>query len=93
MKSGERGHNPFTDEPVKRARVAVVDDHLLIGRLVVGLLERAGYTASLAFGDNLDATWAKVEQIAPELLLLDFDLGPLQSSMEILQKAHRALKP
>jgi DNA-binding NarL/FixJ family response regulator len=74
-------------EPVRRAQVAVIDDHLLVGRLVVRLLERAGYTAALAFEATLDKTWATVVQVAPELLLLDFDLGPQQSSMELLERA------
>jgi len=82
-----RGGNPFVDVPLKRAQVAVIDDHLLVGRLVVGLLERAGYEAALAFGDNLDETWANVCSISPELLLLDFELGPNQSSFEILERA------
>jgi len=87
VKSGDRSHNPFSVEPLRRAQVAVVDDHLLIGRLVVSLLERAGYTASLAFGATADETWAEVEQVAPEFLLLDFDLGLQQSSLEILRRA------
>jgi DNA-binding NarL/FixJ family response regulator len=85
--SGDRSHNPFIVESVRPAQIAVVDDHLLIGRLVVGLLERAGYTASLAFGATDDETWAAVQQVAPELLLLDFDLGQQHSALEILRRA------
>ena len=85
--SGDLGRNPFVVDPLPRAQVAVVDDHVLVGRLVVGLLERAGYTAALAYGDSLEETWAAVEQVSPELLLLDFDLGPQQSSMDVLRRA------
>lgn len=81
------GGNPFAAEPLARSQVAVVDDHVLVGRLVVGLLERAGYSAALALGESVEETWDKVQQIRPELILLDFDLGPHQSSFEILELA------
>jgi len=70
--------------------VAVVDDHLLVGRLVVGLVERAGYTAELAYRETEAETWKAVEGIAPDLILLDFDLGPHQSAVRILEQAHQA---
>lgn len=82
-----RGGNPFVDRPLERAQVAVIDDHILVGRLVVGLLERAGYTAALALGETIESTWANVRTIDPELVLLDFELGPSQSSFEILERA------
>lgn len=82
-----RGGNPFVERPRQRAQIAVIDDHVLVGRLVVGLLERAGYTASLALGETTESTWENVQAIDPELILLDFDLGPSQSSFEILQRA------
>lgn len=80
------GYNPFETGP-ERAQVAVVDDHVLVGRLVVGLLERAGYTAAHAFGETLDETWKLIELIQPEVILLDFDLGPLQSALALLERA------
>lgn len=73
-------------EPLKPSQVAVVDDHVLVGRLVVGLIERAGYSAELAFGDSIDATWANIVEVAPEFVLLDFDLGPGQSSHDLLER-------
>lgn len=79
--------NPFISEPVDRVRVAVVDDHVLVGRLVVGLIERAGFSAALAFGDSLEQTWDAIESMAAEFILLDFDLGPSQSSLELLARA------
>ena len=90
MGDSHRGSNPFVDKPLGRAQIAVVDDHVLVGRLVVGLLERAGYTAALALGETAEATWENVQTIAPDLVLLDFDLGPHQSSFEILQLAVEA---
>jgi len=84
---GPRGPNPFASKASSPVQVAVVDDHALVGRLVVSLLERAGYTAALAFGETAEETWALVEQLVPQFLLLDFGLGPTQSSMDILQRA------
>ncbi|NND02006.1 MAG: response regulator transcription factor [Acidimicrobiia bacterium] len=85
-----RGKNPFVERALQRAQVAVVDDHVLVGRLVVGLLERAGYSAALALGNSIEDTWANVVAIAPDILLLDFELGPNQSSFAILERAVEA---
>lgn len=82
--------NPFTTESIEPAQVAVVDDHLLVGRLVVGLIQGAGYSAELTFGDSVEDTWSLVMAAAPELILLDFDLGSMQSSFEILERAVEA---
>lgn len=79
--------NLFAQRAAKRADVAVVDDQLIVARLVVGLIERAGYSADVAYGETLELTWSRLEAIQPRLLLLDFDLGPHQSSFEILQRA------
>lgn len=84
---GSVGPNPFIAEAVSPVQVAVVDDHVLVGRLVVGLMERAGYTAALVYDETLEATWAAVELREPDLVLLDFDLGPGNSSFELLQRA------
>ncbi|MCP3975304.1 MAG: response regulator transcription factor [bacterium] len=85
--TGRAQANPFVSDPVERVQVAVADDHILIGRLVVGLIQRAGYTAELACGDSLEESWNAIERLAPEFLLLDFDLGPAQSSLELLRRA------
>ncbi len=77
----------FESTAVEAVQVVVVDDHVLIGRLVVGLLERAGYSAAHVFEETVDETWAGVAELVPQILLLDFDLGPRHSSAEILQRA------
>lgn len=84
---GRRGPNPFSSEPLVPVQVAVIDDHLLVGRLIVSLLERAGYTARHVYGDTLEATWANVRRAAPQLILLDFQLGPNQESLALLDLA------
>jgi len=76
--------------PATAFQVAVVDDHSLVGRLVVGLLERAGFTACLAFGRTTESTWEELAEMRPQLVLLDFDLGRDQSSLDILRRAVRA---
>ena len=81
------GLNPFDSRPTGPVQVVVVDDHALVGRLVVALLERAGYTAAHVFEDTVPATWAAIEVWRPELILLDFDLGPTHSAAEVLQRA------
>lgn len=85
--TGRAQANPFVSHPAQRVQVAVADDHVLIGRLVVGLIERAGYTAALAYGDSTEESWNAIEQLSPAFLLLDFDLGPTQSSLELLRRA------
>ncbi len=85
--TGRAMANPFVSDPVERVQVAVADDHVLVGRLVVGLIERAGFTAALAYGETLEETWAAIERLSPEFLLLDFELGPTQSSLELLNRA------
>lgn len=84
---GRSSDNPFVTEPPRPAQVAVVDDHVLVGRLVVSLVERAGYSCEFAFRETEDATWSAVMAVDPQLLLLDFDLGPGQSSTDVLTKA------
>lgn len=84
---GPVGPNPFTTEVVSPVQVVIVDDHVLIGRLVVGLMERAGYTAAHVYNETLGATWAEVKSRSPSLVLLDFDLGPGNSSFELLERA------
>jgi DNA-binding NarL/FixJ family response regulator len=70
--------------------VVVVDDHLLIGRLVVGLLERAGYSAAHAYAAATEETWDLVAGLSPQVLLLDFDLGPFHDARVILERAVKA---
>jgi DNA-binding NarL/FixJ family response regulator len=65
----------------------VVDDQVLIGRLVVGLLERAGYSAAHAYAETVEETWGLIAGLAPEVLLLDFDLGPRHDARAILDRA------
>lgn len=77
----------FVASPSDPVQVAVVDDHALVGKLVVGMLQRAGFTAAIAFRPSLEETWAAVESLSPELIILDFDLGPGQSSLELLDRA------
>ena len=84
---GPVGPNPFTAEVVSPVQVVIVDDHVLVGRLVVGLMERAGYTAAHVYSETLEATWSEIEQRSPSLVLLDFDLGPANSSIELLERA------
>ena len=83
------GSKPFESTAVKAVQVVVVDDHLLIGRLVVGLLERAGYSAAhaYAYAETVEETWDLVAERSPEVLLLDFDLGPLHDAQVILERA------
>lgn len=76
--------------PVVPVQVAVVDDHVLIGKLVVGMLERAGHSAALAFRPTLEETWSCVSAMTPELLIIDFDLGPGYSVTELLGRAVEA---
>lgn len=84
------GSIPFESSEVDEVQVVVVDDHLLIGRLVVGLLERAGYSAAHAYAETSEETWEAVVRHRPEVILLDFDLGPFHSSQSILQRATEA---
>lgn len=81
------GAIPFESAAVEAAQVVVVDDHVLIGRLVVGLLERAGYSAAHVFAETAEETWATIARFGPEIILLDFDLGPLHNAQTILQRA------
>lgn len=83
---GPIGPNPFTAEVVSPVQVVIVDDHVLVGRLVVGLMERAGYTAAHVHGETLEATWSEIEARSPKLVLLDFELGLGNSSLELLER-------
>ena len=84
------GSIPFELTAVNAVQVVVVDDHLLIGRLVVGLLERAGYSAAHSYADTVEETWADIIRLSPEVILLDFDLGPVHDSGAILRRATEA---
>ena len=85
--SGHPGSTAFESSAGKAVQVAVVDDHVLVGRLVVGLLERAGYSAAHVYADTVGETWDAIAHLSPQVIMLDFDLGPLHSSQDILQRA------
>lgn len=84
------GFGAFTSAAVESVDVVVVDDHILIGRLVVGLLERAGYSTAHAYAATSEETWDLVLGLSPRVLLLDFDLGPFHDARVILERAVHA---
>ena len=78
------------DVPVAATRVLVVDDEALFAKAVVRHLEKAGYRC--AHAGTLAAAAAQIEQLPPDLVLLDMRL-PDGSGLDYLQRlrAHSAV--
>lgn len=73
------------------ARVLIVEDDLFTRTMLSSALVSVGI-AAVAATDNAKAAIELVEQLDPEVVLLDLDLGPGANGLDIAVKI-RALKP
>lgn len=62
--------------PATRLRVLVVEDHELLAQILVHALRGAGHVADLVVAGGSSSILAMVEDFAPDIVLLDVDLGP-----------------
>lgn len=78
-------------KPMSVARVLIVEDDLFTRTMLSSALVSVGI-AAVAATDNAKAAIELVEQLDPEVVLLDLDLGPGANGLDIAVKI-RALKP
>ncbi len=57
-------------------RVLVLDDDVLVARLLVSMLEAAGYVAEACADHEPELVVSSLCAFRPDVMLLDFDLGP-----------------
>lgn len=76
------------------ARVYLVDDHAMVRQGLRALLTEAGHEVVGDSGD-LTVALAELQQLAPDIVLVDLSIGP-RSGMELLtelQRRHLSVKP
>ncbi len=56
-------------------RIGIVEDHALLGRILVDALQARELQADLVAGQTLDEILQVAERLSPTLILLDLDLG------------------
>lgn len=78
----------MTGEPGGR-RVLVIDDHALVARMLTNTLAAHGYAASAVTPGTDDEILARVEQVRPWVVLLDFNLGRNRTSLPLVGPIHR----
>jgi DNA-binding NarL/FixJ family response regulator len=61
---------------MRRVRILVVDDHLMLREALVGMLELAGFEVVGAVGDGADATSLAAE-LLPDVVLMDLSMPVL----------------
>ena len=61
---------------MRRVRILVVDDHLMLRESLVGMLELSGFEVVGAVADGADATSLAAE-LAPDLVLMDLSMPVL----------------
>ncbi|MDH3471868.1 MAG: response regulator, partial [Acidimicrobiia bacterium] len=65
-------------------RVLVIEDHALLGQVLVASMEQAGITARLASGPTIDAILDAAIEFEPHLVLLDLDLGEVGDGRQLI---------
>jgi two-component system response regulator DevR len=79
--------SPESSAPPAPIRLAIVDDHPLLGQGVASLLAREADIEVIGIGSSLaDATALLARTDAPDVLLLDVKLGP-ESGLDLLPGA------
>jgi DNA-binding NarL/FixJ family response regulator len=61
---------------MRRVRILVVDDHLMLREALVGMLELTGFEVVGAVGDGADATSLAAE-LLPDVVLMDLSMPVL----------------
>ena len=85
----------MTQRDARRARVVVIDDHLLVAHVVVIALAQHGFDASsvdLEEGDDdaLSTLLPKILRDPPDVMLIDLDLGSHGNANRFVEFAVRA---
>ncbi len=62
----------------------LVDDHELLGQILVEALHGEGIEAEACSGPDAAAVLAAVERFAPSIVLLDLDLGPIGRGPDLI---------
>jgi two-component system, NarL family, nitrate/nitrite response regulator NarL len=80
---------PATDRTIEAVadaphRVLVVDDHVLLGEMIAIELRRAGLVVVVAARPDRSSVLGEAERIAPDVVLLDLDLGDGHPSVELI---------
>ena len=65
-------------------RVLVIEDHALLGQVLVASMEQEGITARLACGPTIDAILDAAIEFKPHLVLLDLDLGQVGDGRQLI---------
>lgn len=75
---------PSTGSATAQQRVLLVDDHELLGQILVEALHGEGIEAEACSGPDADAVNAAVARFAPTIVLLDLDLGQLGHGRDLI---------
>lgn len=63
----------------------MVEDHLLLATTLTMALRELGLDVETLAGPTVDSLLARVRQLAPVLVLLDLELGPLGSGVDLVR--------
>ena len=80
-----------TTSPPQDARILIADDSELIVELIRAMLERSGYRALFSTHNGLE-TLAKVEELQPDIVLLDVGLPDLDG-YEVVRRLRAIDRP
>ncbi len=75
---------PLTGSPAAGQRVLLVDDHELLGQILVEALHGEGIEAEACSGPDADAVQAAVARFSPTIVFLDLDLGRLGHGQDLI---------
>ncbi len=78
----------YPTDPILGSRVLVVDDHDIVAQSIVLMLRAEGVAAERVSGPTRENIVDFAAQFAPDVVLLDFDLGPLGFSLDLVGPLH-----
>lgn len=73
-----------TERKRSRTRALVIEDHALLGQVLVASLEQEGIKAYLTDGPTLDDILSAALEFRPNLALLDLDLGEAGDGRDLI---------
>ncbi len=76
--------SPVAGSPPAGRRVLLVDDHELLGQILVEALHGEGIEAEACSGPDAAAVHAAVARFSPTIVLLDLDLGRLGHGRDLI---------
>ncbi len=76
--------NSTATEALLGRRVLIIDDHQLVAQSIVLLLRSLGIAAECVLAASLTELEDAAREFTPDVVLLDFDLGPLGTSLPLV---------